>query len=278
MNKVSILLIDNPDANTTKIDVALREAGIDYTLYFANSGKNGLDILMGDPYHEMIAPDAVKIKPSLVILSKELRDITAFEFLSIVRNYYSLRDRKFLLLSDSLTEAERLAYDKFGVTAYLQRPLDKQQVAKQVKPLLNARHTHFAFMPLIFRTKTKLTAFVKGKIISTGVGAKLATVCLVSALMTSSATIYIKNSWAHEDLAADASKTPEQPVSPAITDEPVAEPALPLPQKQAVKKKVTAAPSHKDLVDTLPHKTESALPKPEALRIVAIEMPDSIAD
>ena len=45
MKKVSILVVDNPSANISGIDWALTEAGLDYVLHFAGSGKNGLDIL-----------------------------------------------------------------------------------------------------------------------------------------------------------------------------------------------------------------------------------------
>lgn len=279
MNKVSILLVDNPDADTEKIDSALRESGINYTCYFAGSGKKGLNILMGDPYHDLIAPEAVKIKPTLVIVSKELKDIPAREFLGIIGKYYSLRDKKFVLLSDSLSKEERFDYDRLGVMAYLQRPLDKEQVTKQVKPLLNVRQIHFSFIPIAIRRKHSLASFIKGKLISMGVGVKIAAACLILTLIVSAISIRttsdrVPGNGMHDDLAARAADMPEQ----ATVPEPATEAKLPVPQKQLTKKKESAsAPAYKDRSKTPTH-TISALPKPKALRIIAVKEQDGKAN
>lgn len=275
MNKVSILLVDNAEGNAANIESALREAGMDYTMYVAGSGKNGLSILMGDPYHELIAPDAVKLKPNLVILSKELGDISALEFLDIVGKYYSLRDRKFLLLSDSLTDSERLAYGRSGVSAYLQRPLDKDQVLKHLKPLVNARHTHFALVPFMLKTKAGLLSFVKGKVVSMGTRLKVATACIASALVISTVSVHTAG-YVNDELTAGGAKTPERTLAQPATAEPQPIVEWPAPQKHLLKKKTTAV--HKSAAEPASQKTGNALPKPDSLRIIAIEVPDSISD
>lgn len=283
MNKVSILLVDHTDASAATLESALSEAGINYTLYVAGNGKKGLSILMGDPYHELIAPDAVKLKPNLVILSTELRDVPAPEFLSIVGKYYSLRNRKFLLLYDSLTDAERASYDRAGLSAYLQRPLDKEQVLKQIKSLMSDRHTQFAMMPFMLRTKGGSSGVAKGKLISMGTGLKVATACLACALVVSTVSFHT-SSYINEALTAGSAKMPEKSAGQDMTGRPQPAAESPAPRKQPIKKTISARPLTisarplKEDAEPVPQKTKSALQKPDSLRIIAIEVPDSIPD
>src|SRR5688572_8581518 len=193
MESVSILIVDNPFFSTSKMDSQRSYSDVNYSLYFAGSGKNGLDILLGDPYHEVITLEADKIKPSVVIVGKELTDISTYEFLSTIRRYYSLRGTKIFLLSDSFSDAERLAYAKLCVVGYLQRPLDIRHFIKEIYPLSKNKKAFQVLIPLAF-LKTKLAqagirTLVSSKMIGgVSVGTKIAA-CFVSALVIS-ATVF----------------------------------------------------------------------------------------
>jgi CheY-like chemotaxis protein len=297
MEKVSILLVDNPYFNITRIDSALREAGLRYSLYFAGSGKNGLDILMGDPFYDLDASDSFKLKPTVVILSKELKDLSAFEFLGIVGKYYSLRDVKIFLLSDTLTDEERFVYQELGVCGFLQRPLDKEQVMNEIRPHVNGK-TYFALAPIAFSVKLKkvrLGTFIKSKIASMGgVGTKAAA-CILSALMISGVAQYNADKRVKENLSARVVETPEQTIEQDLTSSPLLPPSTvaasisnaglaPKKQEKSHRDKIVPAisPTVTDLdtLKVLPQKNENAVPheKPRNLRIIAIEEPDSLSN
>jgi CheY-like chemotaxis protein len=290
MDKISILLVDNPCLNITKIDSALNDAGLNHTLYFAGSGRNGLDILMGDPFYELITADSSKIKPNIVILSKELRDISAIEFLGIVGKYYSLRDVKIFLLSDSLNDKERFVYEELGVIGFLERPLDKEQIIKEIRPHVNGR-THFAFMPVAAPiakpAKVRAGIFIKEKIAGMGVGAKIAA-CITSALVIGGVARFNANERIKDSLTANVVKMPQQvmepvfttPPSPAPAGEPKVKPAV---QKQAVSLRNEVAPA---ISSVAPDADSMIVSRPISepfvpssrpnLRIIVVEEPDSI--
>lgn len=122
MNSKTILLVEVDDLDATSVKRALSKLKIDYTLHTAHNGVDALALLNGN------SPGGIKIKPDIIILDLNMPKMNGMEFLGIIKNYYSLKNIKVFVLTTSSEDYESVAAANAGITGYILKPLDFEQI------------------------------------------------------------------------------------------------------------------------------------------------------
>jgi CheY-like chemotaxis protein len=131
MSTKTILLLDDNKAEIQSIRSALRKLAFDHTLLVADNGQEGLDILTGN------TTDGTRIIPDIILLDVNLPVISGFDFLKIIRSYYSLKNIKTYLLSYSYEEHDRLVALNLGAQGFIKKPLNFNSSTGDVLSLIN---------------------------------------------------------------------------------------------------------------------------------------------
>jgi CheY-like chemotaxis protein len=123
-----ILLVDDTAADVENVEHAIRKLKIPFELRIARSVQEAIDILTGN-IDEKITPDIILVDADPVGLS-------GFEFLRIIKNYYSLSRIKRYLMSSFYEETEELTAKKLGADGYIVKPLTNNKVKGDMRKLL----------------------------------------------------------------------------------------------------------------------------------------------
>jgi CheY-like chemotaxis protein len=118
MNQKTILLVEDDYLDVTSVKRSLSKLNIDYILHVAHNGVDALALLNGN------SPDGTKIKPDIIILDLNMPKMNGIEFLGIIKNYYSLKSIKVFVMTTSSEEYDRAAAENLGITGYILKPLD----------------------------------------------------------------------------------------------------------------------------------------------------------
>src|SRR4051812_34426783 len=111
MKKKRILLINGNGLELVLIQNLLDQLSSDYLLDTVSNGKDALNTLMGSYSDTGNHPRTRKVKPDIILLDQNLSDMTGYEFLEIVRKYYSLKHIRIFILTAPL-EALPPAFNK----------------------------------------------------------------------------------------------------------------------------------------------------------------------
>jgi CheY-like chemotaxis protein len=122
--KKTILLIDDDYLDVESVKRALKKLPLEYELYVAHNGVDGLAYLTGDA-------DCSKIVPDLILLDINMPKMNGIELLRIIKSYYSMKDIKTFILTTSAEEYDKLAAENLGVHGYIIKPLNFKSEASQ---------------------------------------------------------------------------------------------------------------------------------------------------
>jgi chemotaxis family two-component system response regulator Rcp1 len=116
MNQRVLLYVEDEDAAVFLLETALKEAGIDVTLYRVADGDEALDFLRKTgKYHDMPRPD-------LVLLDLNLPRRTGLEVLSELRGQEDLRSLAVVVFTSSSLAVDRRKSMALGAQEYITKP------------------------------------------------------------------------------------------------------------------------------------------------------------
>ena len=128
--KVNILIVEDDYLDIESVKRALKKLKIDFNLVVAHNGVDALGVLTsGDK----------KVAPDVILLDLNMPKMNGMEVLTIIKNYYSLKNIKTFILTTSGEEYERMAAQNLGVTGYIIKPLSfKEPLTEDTALLLKA--------------------------------------------------------------------------------------------------------------------------------------------
>jgi CheY-like chemotaxis protein len=110
----NILLVEDDYLDIESVKRALQKLKIEYNLMIAHNGVDALGILTSDD---------TKLTPDVILLDLNMPKMNGMEVLTIIRNYYSLKNIKTFIITTSEEEYERIAAQNLGVAGYIIKPL-----------------------------------------------------------------------------------------------------------------------------------------------------------
>jgi CheY-like chemotaxis protein len=199
-----ILLINDDRREVENIEKILVTMAVEASLFIVGNGKDALNVLMGSPQDAGGYSMTKQIRPDIILLDKNLPDMTGHEFMEIMRKYYSLENIKVFLLTDFAGDDKQVLSEKFAVTGYLQRPFENNPAAienfKQLKAELGGSQSYIIFPLGSIQTKSKTFLYALKKIlkektavVQMGSASAKTAACLIAASVISGAAIYSEN-------------------------------------------------------------------------------------
>ncbi len=114
MKPKNILLVEDDYLDIESVKRSLKKLKIEYNLNIAHNGVDALGILTSED--KMTIPD-------IILLDLNMPKMNGMEVLTIIKNYYSLKNIKTFILTTSDEEYERLGAQNLGVSGYIIKPL-----------------------------------------------------------------------------------------------------------------------------------------------------------
>lgn len=132
MKHKTILLVEDDYLDVTSVKRELSKIGVPHNLYVAHNGVDALALLNGN------SPDGIKIKPDIILLDINMPKMNGIEFLTIIKNYFSLKSIKVFVMTTSSEEYDRSTSENLGITGYILKPLNfgKSNATTQASPVL----------------------------------------------------------------------------------------------------------------------------------------------
>ncbi|MES2590708.1 MAG: response regulator [Bacteroidota bacterium] len=124
MHSKTILLVEDDYLDVMSVQRTLNKLKLNHILKVAHNGVDALAILNGNN------PEKVKIMPDIILLDINMPKMNGLEFLSIIKNYYSLKNIKVFIMTTSNEEYDHLMAQNLGVNGYILKPLDFTNVEK----------------------------------------------------------------------------------------------------------------------------------------------------
>jgi len=124
MKHKTILLVEDDYLDVTSVKRELNKVDVPHTLYVAHNGVDALALLNGN------SPDETKIKPDVIILDLNMPKMNGIEFLTIIKNYFSLKKIKVFVMTTSSEEYDRSTAENLGITGYILKPINFGKVNK----------------------------------------------------------------------------------------------------------------------------------------------------
>lgn len=115
--KKSILLVEDDYLDVESVKRALKKLNIEFELHVAHNGADAMAMLTTDRV------DRPKLFPDIIILDINMPKMNGIEFLSIIKNYYSLKQIKIFILTTSAEEYDKIYAENLGVDGYIIKPL-----------------------------------------------------------------------------------------------------------------------------------------------------------
>lgn len=113
-----ILVIDDEQINRLLVSSILKSEG--YELFEASNGNEGIEM-------------AKKISPNLIICDMRMPEVDGMEVLDALKTDPNLMSVPFLFLTSNTDTIDQKVALKSGANAYLHKPIDKEQVIREVK-------------------------------------------------------------------------------------------------------------------------------------------------
>jgi CheY-like chemotaxis protein len=128
MKAKNILLVEDDYLDIESVKRALKKLKIEHNLIIAHNGVDALGILTSED---------TKVTPDVILLDLNMPKMNGMEVLTIIKNYYSLKNIKTFIITTSGEEYERMAAQNLGVTGYIIKPLSfKEPMSDDVALLL----------------------------------------------------------------------------------------------------------------------------------------------
>ncbi|MCE3278084.1 MAG: two-component response regulator [Bacteroidetes bacterium] len=128
MKVKNILLVEDDYLDIESVKRALKKLKIEHNLMIAHNGVDALGILTSED---------TKVTPDVILLDLNMPKMNGMEVLTIIKNYYSLKNIKTFIITTSGEEYERMAAQNLGVTGYIIKPLSfKEPMSDDVALLL----------------------------------------------------------------------------------------------------------------------------------------------
>jgi len=127
MKPKNILIVEDDYLDIESVKRALKKLKIEHNLMVAHNGVDALGILTSED---------IKMTPDVILLDLNMPKMNGMEVLTIIKNYYSLKNIKTFILTTSGEEYERMAAQNLGVTGYIIKPLSfKEPMSEDVTML-----------------------------------------------------------------------------------------------------------------------------------------------
>ena len=118
MQHKNILLIDDDYLDVISIQRALSKINLDHTLYVAHNGEEALDMITGTSEKKLPG------FPDFIFLDINMPKMNGFEFLRIIRNYYTMKNIHVFIMTTSLEDYDIREAERLGISGYIVKPLD----------------------------------------------------------------------------------------------------------------------------------------------------------
>lgn len=126
---ITLLLIEDGEADQQLVARALRSAKIKTDLYIVDNGEDGLAFLRGDDEH------GNNPRPDLILLDLNLPRIDGKQVLREIRADEKLKDIPVVMLTTSAEEHDITESYRLGVNAYITKPVEVQDFMESVRKL-----------------------------------------------------------------------------------------------------------------------------------------------
>ncbi len=126
---ITLLLIEDGEADQQLVARALRSAKIKTDLYIVDNGEDGLAFLRGDGEHR----DSPR--PDLILLDLNLPRIDGKQVLREIRADEKLKEIPVVMLTTSSEERDIIESYRLGVNAYITKPVEVQDFMESVRKI-----------------------------------------------------------------------------------------------------------------------------------------------
>ncbi len=126
---ITLLLIEDGEADQRLVARALRSAKIKTDLYIVDNGEDGLAFLRGEGEHR----DSPR--PDLILLDLNLPRIDGKQVLREIRADEKLKEIPVVMLTTSAEERDIVESYRLGVNAYITKPVEVQDFMESVQKL-----------------------------------------------------------------------------------------------------------------------------------------------
>ncbi len=126
---ITLLLIEDGEADQRLVARALRRAKIKTDLYIVDNGEDGLAFLRGDGEHNG-SP-----RPDLILLDLNLPRIDGKQVLREIRADENLKEIPVVMLTTSAEECDIIESYRLGVNAYITKPVEVQDFMNSIQKL-----------------------------------------------------------------------------------------------------------------------------------------------
>ena len=126
---ITLLLIEDGEADQQLVTRALRRAKIKTNLHIVDNGEDGLAFLRGDGEHK----DSPR--PDLILLDLNLPRIDGKQVLREIRADEKLKEIPVVMLTTSAEERDIIESYRLGVNAYITKPVEVQDFMESVQKL-----------------------------------------------------------------------------------------------------------------------------------------------
>ena len=126
---ITLLLIEDGEADQQLVARALRSAKIKTDLYIVDNGEDGLAFLRGDGEHR----DSPR--PDLILLDLNLPRIDGKQVLREIRADEKLKEIPVVMLTTSAEESDIIESYRLGVNAYITKPVEVQDFMESVRKI-----------------------------------------------------------------------------------------------------------------------------------------------
>lgn len=127
--RITLLLIEDGEADQQLVARALRNAKIKTDLHIVDNGEDGLAFLRGDGEH-IGSP-----RPDLILLDLNLPRIDGKQVLREIRADENLKEIPVVMLTTSAEERDIIESYRLGVNAYITKPVEVQDFMESVRKL-----------------------------------------------------------------------------------------------------------------------------------------------
>ena len=120
MKTNTILLVEDDYLDVESVKRALKKQKINHVLHIAH---NGVDALA------MLTSETNKVIPDVILLDINMPKMNGLEFLSIIKNYYNLKNIKIFIITTSAEEYDKFTAQSLDVSGYILKPLNFNEKA-----------------------------------------------------------------------------------------------------------------------------------------------------
>jgi CheY-like chemotaxis protein len=110
---VSIMIVDDDEIDVRAIQRGLQQQRISNPVFVASDGRQGLDMLRGEPGYPKIP------QPALIVLDLNMPRMTGLEFLEALRADPKLSQSIVFILTSSNADEDKMAAYKHHIAGYV---------------------------------------------------------------------------------------------------------------------------------------------------------------